>query len=424
MRISCDVDVVNRLLPSFNMKKKGKSSRAQLSVGRKPGAEGNTGEVFLMMCTKLDRNGAKYQLRNNIEQYFIKFVQQGKATIRFLEPPHDLVICHADPIQLKSFLSVVRLGHQGNDLSKVTLSSLAPASAKQVEKPKTKMVVLTRKDYPITTGFPTSLTSLRVSDCMLKRIDSRMLRLYNLRSLDLSGNHLKTLPDDFHGLDHLSELRLANNHLEDLPVGFCSGPLSRTLNLLDLSGNRLKMLRSEFCLLEALVTLRLDSNQLKCLPHGINRMTGLRFISAVGNKLQTLPASFTQLRLESLDLSGNEFIQAGPSSAIDRLQFPTLLECAAKAIHKHRVSYTEEDVGHLLRYLHSGKRCMCGNVCFTSHVHYLTTLDLRQVTSAITAIDQRGSVVAPCEAFLCSRSCFEKYQRNPYRSLWKKSSVA
>jgi len=96
------------------------------------------------------------------------------------------------------------------------------------------------------------------------------------------------------------------------------------------------MLRSEFCQLEALVTLKLDSNELCCLPHGINRMTQLRFISAVGNKLQTLPASFTQLRLENLDLSGNEFIQAGPSSAIDRLRFPSLLECAAKAIHKHR----------------------------------------------------------------------------------------
>ena len=144
----------------------------------------------------------------------------------------------ADPIQLKSFLSVVRLGHQGNDLSKVTLSSLAPASAKQVERVRSKMVVTTRRDYPITTGFPISLTSLRVSDCMLKRIDSRMLRLYNLRSLDLSGNHLKTLPEDFSRLDRLSELRLANNHLEDIPVGFCFGPLCRTLNLLDLSGNR------------------------------------------------------------------------------------------------------------------------------------------------------------------------------------------
>ena len=198
------------------------------------------------------------------------------------------------------------------------------------------MVVMNRADYPITTGFPSSLTSLRVSNCTLKRIDSRMLRLYNLRSLDLSGNHLKTLPDDFRSLHSLSELRLANNHLEDVTVGFCSGPLSRTLSLLDLTGNRLKMLRSEFCLLEALVTLKLDSNELKCLPHGINRLTRLRFFSAVGNKLQTLPASFTQLRLESLDLSGNEFIQAGPSTAIDRLLFPTLLECAAKAIHKHR----------------------------------------------------------------------------------------
>ena len=218
----------------------------------------------------------------------------------------------------------------------MTLSSLAPASAKQVEKPKTKLVVLRRADYPVTTGFPSSLTSLQVSSCMMKRIDSRMLRLYNLRSLDLSANHLKTLPDDFSSLPRLCELRLSDNHLEDLPTGLCTGPLSRTLNLLDVSGNRLKMLRQEFCCLEALVTLKLDSNQLKCLPHRLSAMSRLRFLSATGNKLQTLPASFTQLRLESLDLYGNEFIATGPASAIDRLQFPTLLECAAKAIHKHR----------------------------------------------------------------------------------------
>ena len=82
MRICCDVDVVNRLLPSFNMKKKGKSSRAQLSVGRKPGAGGNTGEVFLMMCTKLDRNGAKYQvitLRSDGRAVECRAINQGDS---------------------------------------------------------------------------------------------------------------------------------------------------------------------------------------------------------------------------------------------------------------------------------------------------------------------------------------------------------
>ena len=80
MRISCDVDIVNRLLPSFNMKKKGKSSRAQLSVGRKPGSGGNTSEVFLMMCTKLDRNGAKYQV--TMTQYITAIQSESANTTR------------------------------------------------------------------------------------------------------------------------------------------------------------------------------------------------------------------------------------------------------------------------------------------------------------------------------------------------------
>jgi hypothetical protein len=37
---------------------------------------------------------------------------------------------------------------QGQSIDHITLSVLAPASAKNVEKPKTKMTVTSRKDYP------------------------------------------------------------------------------------------------------------------------------------------------------------------------------------------------------------------------------------------------------------------------------------
>ena len=60
MRITCDVDTSNRLLPSFNMKSKGKAAKAQLSVGRKPGEK--DGEVYLMIATKQDRNGTRYRV--------------------------------------------------------------------------------------------------------------------------------------------------------------------------------------------------------------------------------------------------------------------------------------------------------------------------------------------------------------------------
>ena len=60
MRITCDIDVTNRLLPSFNMKQKGKAAKSQVSVGKKPGSK--EGEIFLLVCTKQDRSGAHYRV--------------------------------------------------------------------------------------------------------------------------------------------------------------------------------------------------------------------------------------------------------------------------------------------------------------------------------------------------------------------------
>ena len=62
MRITCDVDVCNRLLPAFNISSKGKPSRTQLSVGKKPGDMAKEDDVYLMLCSKQDRNGAKYKV--------------------------------------------------------------------------------------------------------------------------------------------------------------------------------------------------------------------------------------------------------------------------------------------------------------------------------------------------------------------------
>ena len=55
----------------------------------------------------------------------------------------------ADPMELKGFLTVVRMALQGENLEKVTLSSLAPASAKAVEKLKTKMTIKSKENIPL-----------------------------------------------------------------------------------------------------------------------------------------------------------------------------------------------------------------------------------------------------------------------------------
>ena len=46
-----------------------------------------------------------------------------------------------------------------------------------MEKLKTKMTIASRQDYPITKGFPCSLEVLNIHECLLKKVDSRILKL-------------------------------------------------------------------------------------------------------------------------------------------------------------------------------------------------------------------------------------------------------
>lgn len=163
-----------------------------------------------------------------------------------------------------------------------------------------------------------------------------MLDLRSLRVLNLCHNHIQTLPEDFKKSDLLAELHLMDNQICDIPRGLCTGILSKSLTLLDLTMNKIKILRPFFCNLSALVTLKLDQNELVCLPPLLGKMARLRILSASKNQLKTLPASFTELRLDSLDLFDNPFLQDGPSTAINRLEFPSLLECAARNIRKNK----------------------------------------------------------------------------------------
>ena len=91
----------------------------------------------------------------------------------------------------------LKLANDGGDLDKAQISLLAPASTKAVEKPIQRLCITQRKDYPVTTSFPTSLTSLEIHSCKLSRLDSRILKLSLLQRLDLSDNSLKNLPPEW-----------------------------------------------------------------------------------------------------------------------------------------------------------------------------------------------------------------------------------
>ncbi|KAJ7384707.1 Leucine-rich repeat protein [Desmophyllum pertusum] len=100
-------------------------------------------------------------IKENLQQVFSKFLEKGKATIRFKEPPHDLFINKADPSSLKTFLSVLKLGDK--ELQQINLSCLAPAKISDIEKPKTDMVIKRRSDYPLGKPFPSTLKQVSCS---------------------------------------------------------------------------------------------------------------------------------------------------------------------------------------------------------------------------------------------------------------------
>lgn len=62
MKLQCDVEVVNRMLPTYGMKNRGKGARAVLSIGRHVDKTTQRHNIYLMICTAKDRTGSKYKV--------------------------------------------------------------------------------------------------------------------------------------------------------------------------------------------------------------------------------------------------------------------------------------------------------------------------------------------------------------------------
>ena len=214
----------------------------------------------------------------------------------------------------------------------VALAPLLPAKMQDIERPKTKLVVKSRGEYPIK-GFPQSVESLQAVGISLIRIDRRILQLRSLQHLDLSNNSIKSIPEEIKNVQ-LVELKLAGNNLAEFPEVLCSGTLAESLKLLDLARNCIVLLPHNFPHLKSLVQLKIDCNELQILPRTFGKMTSLKFFSASNNKLVVLPPTFPKLSLESLDLFGNPFNASGLVRKCSTLSLPCLQELAGRAIKK------------------------------------------------------------------------------------------
>ncbi|XP_040825577.1 leucine-rich repeat protein 1 [Ochotona curzoniae] len=408
MKLHCDVEVVSRRLPTLGMRNRGKGVRAVLSVCEQTPRSQLPGppRACLLVSTLKDKRGTRYELKENIEQFFTKFVDEGKATVRLKEPPVDICLSKANSKHLKDFLSTVRLAHRGCGVN-VQLSTLAPVKASEFEKFKTKMIITSKKDYPLSTSFPYSLEHLQTSYCNLVRVDMRMLCLKNLRKLDLSHNHIKKLPATIGDLIHLQDLNLNDNHLESFSVDLCQSTLQKSLRSLDLSKNRIRALPVQFCQLRELIILKVDDNELMQFPFKIGQLTNLRFLSAARNKLLFLPSEFKNLSLEYLDLFGNTFEQPKVLPVI-KLQVPlTLLESSARAVLGKRIPYDSHSIPfHLCEDLDTAKTCVCGSFCLRSFIQGTANMNLHSVAHTVVLVDNMGGTEAPVISYFCSLTCY------------------
>lgn len=124
-----------------------------------------------------------------------------------------------------------------------------------------------------------------------------------LEILDLTGNELNSLPDDFGRFDKLRILFLSQNRFEVFPevLGQCP-----QLSMVGFKSNRIREI-SEHALPRDIRWLILTDNAIETLPDSIGDHAQLQKLMLAGNRLTTLPKSMQKLeKLELLRISANQ----------------------------------------------------------------------------------------------------------------------
>jgi hypothetical protein len=126
-----------------------------------------------------------------------------------------------------------------------------------------------------------------------------------LEILDLGGNQLSDLPDDFDRFKNLRILFLTDNKFEHIPTVLAK---CENLEIIAFKSNRVKIIEED-CLPLSTRWLILTNNQIKSLPNSMGQLTRLKKLALAGNRLSSLPSSMASCKeLELVRLSANELL--------------------------------------------------------------------------------------------------------------------
>ncbi|XP_076633520.1 leucine-rich repeat 47 [Colletes latitarsis] len=401
MKLYCNVAINNRQSSTNVMSRK--SQRSILILGKQTV---NSNELCLLLQTLHSEQTTTYKIDNNINKIYTRFIDEGKATIRLIEPSHDLII-KSDRIQLKYFIGSLR--HLKNlKPSYITIFNSSSnkerrGSSIQSSIPKTKVVINKPSQYPVLEGFPRTTEELYLVGLNRTSFDRQVLKLQSLRILNLSNNQISSLPKELGSL-RLQELNVSQNRLNEDKNWTWLDEVTITQNLkfLDISKNFLRMLPERIGKLCALVDLKASKNMLIYLPQSIGRLRHLQHLDVANNNLKCMPGSIRNRLLISLDISENKFDYFGLNSNSSTIDVPSLVECAARSFLKTRCPYDASRIpGVLVKYLDEAKYCICGNSCFNSYIRQFRCCRLYSTTSNVkSSVDD-----VPFDCYFCSLIC-------------------
>lgn len=417
MLLKCDVIVSNRLAPARTDSRK---CHATFVLGKQKKKNQQEEVTFTLFTTK-NKVGVKYKVVENILKVHTCFIKDGLCTITMKDPPHDLAVSKADVGTLKKFLHVLRVVLKKEDTSNIAeLVNVLKVKNSDLEKPRAKLSILCRADYPLKTGFPSSLETLTVNDCSLQKFDNRILKLRFLITLDLSRNKLKSLCSSLESLVNIRCLLLSENQFETVPLCITQGEISHRLTYLDLSSNRISYLPASVSSLTELHTLKANDNSIISIPHTFGWMKNLRRLELSQNLITCLPWSFSKLKLDYLDLSCNRFYEMNVGllgNHIDESQIPnppSLFEICSRKIICENIRFRDgKTLPRQIRSLLANARyCQCGEPCIKEHVPIVCSFNAGRVTQTL-AYELEKKQQLKLMTSLCSLNCYRTFVDDP-----------
>lgn len=112
----------------------------------------------------------------------------------------------------------------------------------------------------------------QTNDSIFSNIENALLSPSSVRTLDLNGQNLNSLPNEISTFENLSTLVLSGNPNLDLKKVFQELSANKKLKILYLENNKLPTLPEEIALLKKLESLYLSNNRINYIPKSMKKM--------------------------------------------------------------------------------------------------------------------------------------------------------